>query len=615
MPMSTPTTVIERPNQNPTFAERRENQSKFLRLLYDGPCAKEEYAGLFILPDKDGKMGKRKEKENAEPWRKNQKFFRLSELPAQRFGGKNKYLSINTFTKKCRQQERLSSLRGFYLDIDPYHSKEGYGYTAEQAINAIYRDGIIGKSVPAPNCVVYSGGGFYFYWLIQPIEADDAAVERWRDIEYILYQKMEMYGADARALDPVRVLRIPGTVNSKQGRDERVAMLWEACDVFTVDRRYTIEEIESFFHAELAEMNRAGGREKNKKRNRRTPKKSAQSKRNTKEEVSALKMGNMYTSNIFDTKYTQEEEILFAEFIEQEEVRFCETRNVRLSNQYLYGANFETVKEDSRTLRIAADIISVISQQGMSVVGHRETALFALRYFLECGGYSAGEALAIALEVNRKLLAPLDDAEVIYATSPKKGAYYQWSYAKLRHLLGLSVRQTRADSTLYELCSPKEKRRRYFAKMRQDNREEAGLSKKEEILQRRKKVRDLYARGVPILQIAQQVGRSVRTIKNDVNALGLQPEMRRRPRRAPLCREKENKANRSAMKKRFLSASTKVQFFKNIYMKAPKELPFLCYAKEFKCNVLKLVLSAYAGKIAASHRDARRPPPQYESPG
>lgn len=175
MLMSVPTTVIERPNQKPTFKERQENQSKFLRLLYDAPCTEEEYVGLFVLPDKDGKMGRQKRKENAEPWRKNQKFFRLSEMPAQRFSGKNKYLSINAFTRKCRRQELLSSLRGFYLDIDPYHNgKEGY--TAEQAVNAIYRDGVIGKSVPAPNCVVYSGGGFYFYWLIQPIAADAAAV-------------------------------------------------------------------------------------------------------------------------------------------------------------------------------------------------------------------------------------------------------------------------------------------------------------------------------------------------------------------------------------------------------------------------------------------------------
>ena len=68
--------------------------------------------------------------------------------------------------------------------------------------------------------IVDSGRGFHLYWKIK--DAPIGALKTWQVLEDYLYKKLKEFGADPRATDAVRVLRLPGTINTKNGRECKI---------------------------------------------------------------------------------------------------------------------------------------------------------------------------------------------------------------------------------------------------------------------------------------------------------------------------------------------------------------------------------------------------------
>lgn len=60
------------------------------------------------------------------------------------------------------------------------------------------------------------------YWRIK--NAPYGALHTWQEIEDMLYHKLKVYGADIKATDGARVLRLPSTINSKNNDECKV--LW-----------------------------------------------------------------------------------------------------------------------------------------------------------------------------------------------------------------------------------------------------------------------------------------------------------------------------------------------------------------------------------------------------
>lgn len=125
-------------------------------------------------------------------------------------GREDTYLSVNEFDGWIRVRF-LRSLRALYVDLDDVrHLQEVYDLLDE-------------KGLPAPSFVVYSGRGMHLYWLLNPMPPK--ALPGWQLVQNALTDAFEELGADPKARDATRVLRLVGTINSKNQAEVRGLML------------------------------------------------------------------------------------------------------------------------------------------------------------------------------------------------------------------------------------------------------------------------------------------------------------------------------------------------------------------------------------------------------
>lgn len=130
-----------------------------------------------------------------------------------------------------------------WLDADLYFSvnavdagnPRGPGHRVQNAhvrqVRVVYADlDGAGASMPLqPSVMVNSGRGQHCYWLLtQPIDAAQAAELQRRWVHHV--------GGDPAAVDLARVLRVPGSVNTKNGQRVTVTV-WEP------GRRYNADDL------------------------------------------------------------------------------------------------------------------------------------------------------------------------------------------------------------------------------------------------------------------------------------------------------------------------------------------------------------------------------------
>lgn len=120
----------------------------------------------------------------------------------------NAYVSQNTFYKPQRRIENIKELRTIYIDIDCHKTKY-----SKEAVKYFLEKDFYGTKIPQPNFLIDSGRGLYYVLLIEPVPS--MAMPLWYAVQRYIYNQLKEFGADANALDPTRVLRIAGTVNSK----------------------------------------------------------------------------------------------------------------------------------------------------------------------------------------------------------------------------------------------------------------------------------------------------------------------------------------------------------------------------------------------------------------
>ena len=71
--------------------------------------------------------------------------------------------------------------------------------------------------------VVDSGQGIHLYWRIK--NAPYKALNTWQELQDYIYYQLKNVGADRKATDGARVLRLPGTINSKNDTDCSVLII------------------------------------------------------------------------------------------------------------------------------------------------------------------------------------------------------------------------------------------------------------------------------------------------------------------------------------------------------------------------------------------------------
>ncbi len=164
--------------------------------------------------------------------------YRYNELLEQDFNQENVYISLNTFYSTFRRVEYLKELKAQFIDLDIYKTK----FSKEQIIMHLEAD-YFNKSIPRPNLIIDSGRGLYLIWLLNSVPSK--ALPLWKSIEEYLYSVLKPFGADRQALDPTRVLRVPGSINSKSNKTVKV--------IEQYDYIYDLREIQKEFLPELEE--------------------------------------------------------------------------------------------------------------------------------------------------------------------------------------------------------------------------------------------------------------------------------------------------------------------------------------------------------------------------
>lgn len=173
--------------------------------------------------------------------------YHYQELLKQDFKADNVYISMNTFYSTYRRIEYLKELKAQFIDLDIYKTN----YSKAEIINILEKKHF-GKTIPRPNMIIDSGRGMYLIWTIKSVPSQ--ALPLWKAVEDYLYNVLKEFGADRQALDPTRILRVPGSINSKSRTKVKILEQYEYI--------YELREIQNDYLPELEEKAKKRGRPK-----------------------------------------------------------------------------------------------------------------------------------------------------------------------------------------------------------------------------------------------------------------------------------------------------------------------------------------------------------------
>ncbi len=171
--------------------------------------------------------------------------YKHMQLVELKFNEDNVYITLNTFYKTYRRIEYLKELKALFIDLDTYKT----GFTKEQILMNL-NENYFGKNIPIPNLIIDSGRELYLIWLIKKVPS--MALPLWKAAEEYFYKTLKEFGADRQALDETRILRVPGSINSKS---KTVVSILDEYDYI-----YDLREIQNGFLPELKPYEKKKGR-------------------------------------------------------------------------------------------------------------------------------------------------------------------------------------------------------------------------------------------------------------------------------------------------------------------------------------------------------------------
>ena len=135
------------------------------------------------------------------------------------------YMSQATFFRPNRRLVNLWHLPLCFVDLDTYGTK--YSAKDPEGLSLAVRQRMTDEGIPPPSLVVHSGRGLYLKWLLKS-PLPQAALPRWNAVQRELVSRLVDFGADPKARDASRVLRLVATCNTKQPDPElrKVRVLW-----------------------------------------------------------------------------------------------------------------------------------------------------------------------------------------------------------------------------------------------------------------------------------------------------------------------------------------------------------------------------------------------------
>jgi hypothetical protein len=116
------------------------------------------------------------------------------------------FITPNSYYIPQRASRNIRHFRSLFIDLD---------LTAYSKTEAIYEVALLSGqgAIPEPTMIIDSGRGLHLYWRIR--HAPMQAAWTWQELQDYLCRQLRYLGADFSATDSARLLRIPGTINSR----------------------------------------------------------------------------------------------------------------------------------------------------------------------------------------------------------------------------------------------------------------------------------------------------------------------------------------------------------------------------------------------------------------
>ena len=155
-----------------------------------------------------------------------QKSYRIDRLPVvidRADPALDNYISQAEFIKPNRRVVNLLRMNLSFIDLDIYHVDGSiwHGFVATPQMACAILLFCDDEGIPPPSIIAFSGRGLYLKWLYNtPIPRQ--ALPRWNALQRRLVELFKSFGADYRAKDASRLLRLMGTTNTKSGEIVRV---------------------------------------------------------------------------------------------------------------------------------------------------------------------------------------------------------------------------------------------------------------------------------------------------------------------------------------------------------------------------------------------------------
>lgn len=121
----------------------------------------------------------------------------------------NVFYTPNTNYNGKRGVGNLKNLRALYIDFD-IHSRK---LTVDDINYIIAETWLLADrgTIPRPTKAIVTGRGVHIYWELEP--SSYGALATWQELEDYLYNNLKHLGADKKATDAARLMRLEGTIN------------------------------------------------------------------------------------------------------------------------------------------------------------------------------------------------------------------------------------------------------------------------------------------------------------------------------------------------------------------------------------------------------------------
>lgn len=171
------------------------------------------------------------------------------------------YMSQAFFRQRNRRALNVEYVTHSYVDLDTYNCPHLAGFTRDQILYKLlaYCDD---EGIPVPSYIVFSGRGIYLKWAWKHC-LPRKAVGRLVAVNKCLVGKFSYFGADPKAVDVSRILRVIGTTNSKSG--ERAKIIYEnkvGGETVTYDFDLFADEVLPYTRAQIQEWRKEKAKRK-----------------------------------------------------------------------------------------------------------------------------------------------------------------------------------------------------------------------------------------------------------------------------------------------------------------------------------------------------------------